>query len=231
MLKLLCCRDFLVGKLFGMVALNIPLHLQKLGSEDCGPISSLMILDYFGITSDPEEVIAKVPRHSFGTSSFDNATTMIDYGLKVHMITAQPLLFDGDFIRSNPTRHQITSRVEEAMRKEKDQGKKDTLNGLIVFIEAGGSLSLEYPSKESIVTALNDGKPVFASMFTNTIGRNQGGYHFVVIGGYKDEQFLIFNPWQPSRQKSWENADEILFGIHCSTLFDYDNGTILIVDK
>lgn len=71
-----------------MKVLDIPLHLQTKGSEDCGPTGSLMILDYFGITSDSAEVLSKVPRCNFGTSSFDNANTLMDYGLNVELVTA-----------------------------------------------------------------------------------------------------------------------------------------------
>lgn len=214
-----------------MIKLDIPLHLQKLHSEDCGPTCTLMVLDYFGITSDANEVLQKVPRCNFGTSTFDNAVVLLDYGLKVEMVMAQPLLFDGDFIRSKPSKQKIIARIKKVHDEETDQGKKDILTGLLTFINAGGTLTLAIPTKSIIETALDHGKPVMISTFTKTMGPDQGGYHFVVVGGYNDKQFLLFNPWQQSRQESWENSDEVLFGIHSSTLFDYDNGTILIVGK
>jgi|GEM_PF-2219394 len=214
-----------------MIKLSIPLHLQTEGSEDCGPTSTLMILDYFGITSDAQEVIAKVPRCNFGTSTFDNALTMMDYGLSVELVMAQPDIFDGEFIRSKPEKAAVIARVKQVIEKEKDQERQDILRSLITYVERGGKLTLAIPSKEIIQQAVKAGRPVMASMYTEALGRQLGGYHFVVIGGYNDHEFLIFNPWPTSKHISWERVDEVMFAIHSSTLFDYDNGAILLVDK
>ncbi len=214
-----------------MKVLDIPLHLQAVGSEDCGPTSSLMILDYFGITSDSAEVISKVPRCNFGTSSFDNANVLIDYGLKVEMVTAHPKIFDGNFIQTDPTHGEILEQIDKVSRKEKDKEKKEILNSLHKFVKRGGKLNISIPTIKIIKHSIDKGKPVWVSMQANALGADEGDFHTVVVGGYRVNEFLVFNPWPLSRKKSWENAERLMFGVHASTSFDYDNGTILLVDK
>lgn len=147
-----------------MKILDLPLHLQAEGSEDCGPTSSLMILDYFGITSDSSEVISRVPRCNFGTSSFDNANTMMDYGLKVELVTAHPKIFDGEFLKSNPNKEEILKQVDRAIGKEKDDERKDILRSLKKFVRRDGKLNLSIPTKQIIENSIDDGKPVWVSM-------------------------------------------------------------------
>lgn len=214
-----------------MKALKVNLHLQDEASEDCGPISSLMILDYFNITDSREEVLAKIPRCDFGTSAFDNAQVLKNYGLNVEIITAHPKVFDGDFLSKEPSTEQILDRIEDIKQKEKSVNSRQILEGLKKFIKDDGKLTLAIPVEESIKQALDENRLIFAGMYTKALGANEGGYHFVVIGGYKEDKFLIYNPWPPSRQKSWEPIDKVMFAIHCSTLFDYDNGAILVVGK
>lgn len=211
--------------------LDIPLHLQDSGSEDCGPIGTLMILDYFGKTSDRAEVLAKVPRCNFGTSSFDNAQVLLDYGLKVELITAQPKLFDGDFIRSKPSVEAILERLEQKKVSEKDEERKKIIGSLMKFMDKGGKLNLEIINKDLVIDSLNDNKPVWVSMFANALESNGGGYHTVVITGHDKDRFFINNPWPESRKQSWENADEVIYAIHVSTLFDYDNGAVFLVSN
>lgn len=214
-----------------MKVLDIPLHLQAEGSVDCGPTGSLMILDYFGVTNNAAEVIAKVPKCNFGTSSFDNALTLMDYGLEVEMVLAQPQLFDGNFIREKPSNQAILQQIETVKDKEKDREKQDIIASFATYLQKKGKVRLVIPTKEIIIAALDEGKAVWVSMYARVLGKNEGGYHTVVIAGYKDDQFLILNPWPLSRQKSWEHADDVVYGIHVSTLFDYDNGTILLVSQ
>lgn len=209
---------------------KVPLYLQKLGSEDCGPIATLMILGYFDKTSDVKEVLTKVPRSYFGTTTFDNATVLLDYGLKVDLVTRNPLIFDGDFIRSKPSGKEVKQRINEVTKKEKKSERKEILEGLLTFINKENSkLKLDIPSKDIIIEALGRGKLILASIYAKALGVNQGGYHFVVIAGIDKDKLLVLNPWPKSRQESWEDIDEVVYAIHTSTMFDYDNGSILIV--
>lgn len=210
---------------------DIPLHTQADGSEDCGPVSATMILDFFGITSDEEEVIKKVPRSYLGTSSFEVAVVLMSYGLRVRAITANPLIFDGDFIRSVPDSGQIHRKVKEAYDKEKNKDKKSTAKSVLRYLDKRGEIIVKIPAASDITGALDEGKLVFASAYARAIGEKEGGYHFIVIGGYDGDKFLIFNPLPKSRRKSWERIDEVMFAIHASTNFDYDNGSILLVGK
>ncbi len=214
-----------------MITHDVPLHIQGPDSEDCGPVSAAMILDFFHVTDNQEEVIAKVPKSYFGTTSFDNAVVLIEYGLEVTVVTANPLVFDGDFLHSNPTPEAIRKKVVVAKDNERDKGKRATIESLLRYIDKGGGLVTEIPNANHITQALDHNKLVGASTYAKAIGQNEGGYHFVVIGGYGKEKFLVYNPWPQSRHKSWERINEVMFAIHAGTTFDYDNGTLLVVGK
>lgn len=214
-----------------MTEYNLAQHLQDDESTDCGPISTLMILNYFGITSDRQLVLKKVQRSTFGTSSFANALVMQEYGLDTTLITIQPKIFDGDFIHSKPSDKSILKKVLGTQRNEKDKDKKHNLGMLASYLEKGGHFKLAIPTKQIIIDALSAGKLVWLSAYTMILGPDEGGYHAMVVAGYKDNQFLLYNPWPKSKRKSWENADEVMFAIHSVTDFDYDNGAIIVVGK
>jgi len=219
------------ARLRGMLAFDVPLHIQDKDSEDCGPVSTAMILDYFGATSDQAEVIERVPRLYEGTSAFDNGLAMLEYGLDVEAITANPLVFDGDFRQLEPDDAAIRQQIETTRKNEKEEKHAVILDGLLSFLDKGGKLTIEIPTAQHIINAIDAGKLVFASTYTKVLGKNEGSYHFVVIGGYDKNQFLIFNPWPTSRHKSWSKIDDVMFAIHTNTLYDYDNGAILLAGK
>lgn len=214
-----------------MIEYKLKQYFQDDGSEDCGPISSLMILDYFGITSDRKEVLKKVQRSNFGTSTFANALTLMEYGLDTELVTIQPKIFVGEFIKSRPSMAQIIKKVSECKSIEKIRDKKSNLSMFIDYLRSGGKFRLAIPTKQMIKTALDSGRLIWISAYTKILGENEGGHHSSVIAGYKNNEFLIYNPWPRSRKKSWENADEVMFAIHSVTDFDYDNGAIIIVGK
>lgn len=190
-----------------------------------------MILDYFGITDSKEEVLKKVERSDFGTSTFANALAMHEYGLATRLVTIQPKIFDGEFFSTNPKREQIIQKVKEQMQGENDKDKKHNLSMFVRLLKTDSDFTLAIPTKQIIINALDSGKLVWLSTYTRILGKNEGGHHSVVIAGHKDNKFLIYNPWPRSRQRSWEDADEVMFAIHSVTDFDYDNGAIILVGK
>lgn len=216
-----------------MKAYDVPAHLQDDGSEDCGPASTTMVLDFFGITADQEAVIKKVPRCNYGTDAFGNALVMQNYGLSVEVITANPLIFDGDFLRMGSTKSDIRHRIVGVRDIENDTDRKAILDRFVDAVDSNIGLITKIPTAQMIIDALNAGKLVWTSMYAQVLGKNEGKYHFIVIGGYdeSEETFLVFNPLPKSRRKSWEKIDEVMFAIHTNTLFDYDNGAVLVVGK
>lgn len=214
-----------------MKQLDVPLHLQAPGSEDCGPISSTMVLDYFGFPVTPADIIAKVPRCEWGTDTFGNANVLAEYGLKVKLVTKSPLLFNGDFLRTNPSRAAILAHIRKLESEISDKDKKGILNRLLQFLDNKGELLIEIPSEKLIKETIDNNGLVMASLYGKVLGKDEGTYHFVVVGGYNEDSFYVYNPWPKSRQKSWENQEDFMFAIHVSTLFDYDNGAILCVTK
>ena len=214
-----------------MIEYKLNQHLQDDGSTDCGPIGTLMILDYFGVTSDRKQVLKRVQRSTFGTSTFANALAMHEYGLDTTLITAQPKIFDGDFIHSKPSNKEILQKVLDTQRDEKDADKRHNLGMLADYLKAKADFELAIPTKQMIINALDAGKLVWLSTYARILGLDEGGHHTVVVGGYKDDKFLIYNPWPRSRKKSWENMNEVMFAIHSVTDFDYDNGAIIVVGK
>jgi hypothetical protein len=214
-----------------MIVHKVPQYLQDDGSEDCGPIATLMILDFFGVTSDKNEVLQKVQRSEFGTSTFANALVFEEYGLDTTLVTIQPKMFYGEFINSKPTRQQIIERVKAQNKEEKIKDKKENLGILLDYLKGEGGFGLAIPTKQLIVDALKSGKLVWASSYTRILGLHEGGHHTIVIAGYRDDEFLVYNPWPRSRKRSWENADRVVFAIQSVTDFDYDNGAVILVGK
>lgn len=211
---------------------KVPLHVQDIDSEDCGPVATTMVLDYFGLESDQHKVIAEIPKSYFGTTLFDNVIYLAKKGLKVTIVTAHPKLFDGDFLRSDPSGAQIESQITRTYDKEGNKDSKEVIAAYKQFLQTDNcTLEVAIPTLSHIYTALDEGKLILALIYGQALGKNEAGYHFVVIAGYKDRQLLVLNPWPKSRKESFEDAETFMFALHCSTLFDYDNGAIAIIGK
>ncbi len=211
--------------------INVPLRLQEVGTLDCGPVCAQMVLEYFGITQDFQSLKDKLLYNEVGTTIYDNGSLLLDLGLKVTAITAQPRLFSPEVIESITSKDLLNEVIDKKIEKVTTTRDKDNLETFKKFLNKGGGVKLEIPSFSHIKEAIDNGHPVIALLIAQALGSKEGGYHFVVVSGYDEGRVYINNPAQNSSQQAWFPIERFLYAVHASTVADFDNGTLLIVSK
>ncbi len=214
-----------------MKTINIPLKLQEKGSQDCGPVCVQMVLEYFKLNQNFDSLKEKLRYNEVGTTAYDNASLLIDEGLKVTAITAQPRLFSPDKIATITSKELLYEVIQKKMEQVTTTRDKDNLETFIKFLDKGGEFKLEIPGFSHIKEAIDNGYPVIALLIAQALGSKEGGYHFVVVSGYDEGRVYINNPAQSSSQQAWFPIERFLYAIHASTVGDFDNGTLLVVSK
>jgi len=208
--------------------LKVPLHFQADGSVDCGPTCVQMMLDYYGIKRTLPDLAAHLNYSKMGTSSFDNGTLFLSEGFSVTAVTANPLLFPADEIRSLSDHASLLLRLNQIEQKRPQWA--DNFATLRRYIEKGGVMKLEIPAFRHIKTSIDAGNPLLALTYGQALGRNQGGFHFMVVNGYKRGQVYLTNPLRQARQ-GWFPLDRFLYAVHASSVGDPDNGSLIIPSR
>lgn len=214
-----------------MKKIDIPLKLQNKGTQDCGPVCVQMVLEYFGTIRDLESLIKNLKYAKYGTSAYDNGALLLGSGLKVVAITAQPRIFPPEIISSIYSKKDLLKTIGDKKEQSKNQQDKDNLNTFEKFLEKGGEIKLEIPNFNHVKEAIDNGQLVIALLLGQALGKNEGGFHFVIISGYKENQVYITNPLEKSSQQAWFPIDRFLYALHSSTSVELDNGTLLVVSK
>lgn len=199
---------------------------QDTGSLDCGPVCVQMILKYFGLEKDIILLKENLKYNENGTSIYDNGLVLMNAGLTVTAITAQPYLFPPDL--NFNSKDSIFLRIQE--RSEKLTKYKEGLDVMVNFLQKGGGIKVEIPKFVHIKNAIDNGNPVLALVYAQALGSKEGGFHFVVVNGYNDEQVHITNPSKIATS-GWYPVEHFFYALHTSTTYDIDNGTLLVISK
>jgi hypothetical protein len=209
-----------------MKILKVPLYLQDPGSVDCGPVCSRMMLEFYGIKRTLEELRELVRYSEAGTSSFDNGSIFLAEGFSVQAVTAHPLLFPPDLQDKLRDKAKLLERINGLVGRLPD--KADNLATLRKYLDLGGEVCMEIPAFRHVKDAIDNGNPVLALMYAKALGNNEGGHHFVVVNGYKRGFVHILNPSPRATNRGWFPVERFLYAVHCHTLVDIDNGTLIV---
>ena len=209
-----------------MKKIDIEVFFQKNKSQDCGPVSTQMVLNHFGRKMKLEDIKKGMTYVAEGTYIYDNGLVVLKEGLKAELITANPLLFKqedrADLLKPGDILKHLSSL------KKKKNSKKQSISLFQEFIKNGGRVKIEIPTVEHIRKAIDKNKLVITLLYGGALGRREGGFHFIVVTGYKKGFVHINNPEKRSRQ-GWFPEKDFLYALYSSTCVDVDNGSLLIV--
>lgn len=201
-------------------------------SKDCGPVSLQMILHHFGRLQTLEELTKDLLYVEHGTYIYDNARQVMKSGCDCTLITGNPLIFPKE------AREEITGRTELlrylARRNRNRHFMRLAPQGAVgierfrAYVKVGGQFSIKVPDKADIVTAIDSGALVLALLLGQAMGECEGGFHFVVVSGYKNGHVYINNPAPKSRQ-GWFSDEDFFYALHSAAGADVDNGSLLVV--
>jgi hypothetical protein len=212
-----------------MFKFAVPYHSQKKKSSDCGPVCVQMALDFFGIKEKLPNLVKDLNYTDMGTSAYDNAILLLKRGFKVSAVTAHPLLFSPDYISKIRNNEDLVGHLDKRS-KQMNRFRKG-IKLIKDFILQGGKMQLEIPGERHVQAALKRGSLILALLDARALGSKEGGFHFVVISGYKKGFVYINNPLRESARQAWFPVDRFFYGLHTSTDVDIDNGALLIVSK
>jgi len=211
-----------------MKKINIKVFFQKNKSQDCGPVSTQMVLNHFGKEKRLEEIKTNMTYVPGGTYIYDNGLVVLGADLTAELVTANPLLFKQEERVSLKKEQDILKHLSSMKRKK--NSKKSAITLFQNFIKEGGKVKIEIPGIDHVVRAIDSNRLIIALLYGGALGRREGGFHFVVITGYKKGFVYINNPGKRTRQ-GWFPEEDFLYALHASTCVDVDNGSLLIVGK
>ncbi|MBP6924181.1 MAG: C39 family peptidase [Candidatus Pacebacteria bacterium] len=211
-----------------MKKMDIKVFYQKNKSSDCGPVSTQMVLNHFGKGMSLEEIKAKMTYVPGGTYIYDNGLVVLRKGLSAELVTANPLLFKQEERVSLKNEQDVLKHLNSIKRKK--NSKKSAITLFQDFIKNGGRVKVQIPTIEHIVKAIDNNKLIIGLLYGGALGRREGGFHFIVVTGYKKGFVHINNPGKRSRQ-GWFPEKDFLYALHSSTCVDVDNGSLLIVGE
>lgn len=209
-----------------MKKLDVPLILQEKGSVDCGATCVQMVLAYYGKHKTLQQLQSKLNYSKVGTSIYDNGCLLLQEGFHTTVVTAQPLLFPPEMLRSLKTDNDTLLYIQSELKRKRAQ--KKILKTFETYLLEGGQVTLQIPTFRHLKEAIDQDHPVIALMYAQSLGRNEGKYHFVVVSGYRDDEVFINNPWPESSRQSWFLYEQFIYGVYASTCVAVDNGTFLI---
>ena len=208
---------------------SIPYISQKKGSQDCGPVCVQMALEFFGVKEKLPNLVKDLTYTHMCTSAYDNAMLLLKRGLKISAITAHPLLFPPDHISKIRNNEDLVGILNK--RSKQLSHFREGINLIKDFILKGGKMKLEIPGEKHVQAALKNGSLVLALLDARALGSKEGGFHFVLVSGYKKGFVYINNPLRESARQAWFPVERFFYGLHASTDADIDNGTLLVVGK
>lgn len=211
-----------------MKRLKVKTLYQAAGSLDCGPICVRMILEYFGVEKTEKELKKNLFYEEEGTYIYDNGILFLEEHLKTTLITANPLLFEKEVQGKLKSKETLFKHISKYARKKPN--KKKAVGLLKKYVSQGGKVKIEIPIFEHIKNAIDSEKPVMALLYAKALGVNEGGFHFVVVSGYKKDHVYINNPG-PKARTGWFPTEDFMYALYSSTCFDIDNGSLLVVGK
>lgn len=216
-----------------MKKLDIPLFQQEIGSLDCGPTCTQMILSYYGIERSLADLQKNLTYDEMGTTIYDNGILMLTEGLKTLAITAQPLLFSPDTTPLLKNEKDIIRLLEGKGQEDLESMNKNKwiIKSMKNYLTRGGKLQIKIPVFEHLKNAIDNNSPVLVLLYAKSLGSNEGGFHFVVVSGYKRGQVYVNNPLPGSIKQGWYPIQEFLYGVYASTCVNFDNGTFLVVSR
>jgi hypothetical protein len=208
-----------------MKKLIVETLLQKIGSADCGPVAVQIILNFFGTQKTTRELKKGMHYDKMGTSIYENGLRLTAENLKVTLITANPIVFPKELQGKLKSQNMLLTHLEDFAQKRPK--KKQQTEQFKALIRAGAKISIEIPTFEQIKSAIDKKRLVLALLYGRALGDKEGGFHFVVVSGYKKDAVFINNPL-PGSRSGWFPISDFMYALYASTCADMDNGSLLI---
>jgi len=186
------------------IKLRIPYFKQR--KITCGPSSLQQVLTYYGKKITLDEILKEVKMFKYGTWT----SYLGIYAIK-HGFNAKRIYYDVNYIDPSwfkLSRDRLIRKLQVALKKEKSKIRKDGIISLLDYLKTNGKIIFQIPSKKLLIDYLRRKIPIIMCLSSTILykrrrfdlkkdKRSEYGKpvgHFVVIGGYKNGNFIINDP-------------------------------------
>lgn len=218
-----------------MKKLAVPLIRQAQESKDCGPACLAMLLQYYQVPFDLEEMKRELGMYSWGTVTPQLGIYLLKHGFKVEIITMHPLLFSLNSSFSN----QKELKAHLLSLKPSMMGEFDpvAIDQFISFIDAGGTVTPRVPILRDVETEIADERPVFVPLthwfLHNADLSPRFSIHFNVITGIDKKNVAVNDPdWGEAFGGQHEiDRNAFLYSMYASAKGGIDDACVMKVAK
>lgn len=218
-----------------MVKMKLRVPYFKQEKMTCVPSSLQQVLAYYGKKAELKDMLKLFPMYEDGTYEPYAGLYAMKLGFK-------PTLFFYNLKYMDPTwlklgKKQFLKKLKTAIKISHKKDIKRCLKSLIEYIQAGGKIKFQIPSRNLLIKYLKKNVPIMISLYS-TILHNKKRYdfkkdkpseygeltgHMVVIGGFKNGKFFVIDPSSKYGGRYWVEENKLIF----SWLF-YGGWTLVI---
>lgn len=212
--------------------LHVPLFRQPRRTRDCGLAALRMLLSYHSRDASLEDRCNELSVDEVGTYLPQLGSYLVGRSFDVEIVTMHPALFTSRDREADPKR--VLERLEGVRRNAGSARRRKLLDHFIAFVQRGGRVRVKIPDEEDLREEITHGRPVVALLTSNFLtGRKPGvNFHFNLVTGIDEKSVYVNDPLPGLRGgRRRYSIQDFFFGIHASTLGDFDNGSLMKVDR
>lgn len=221
--------------LLRMNHLEVPLLRQAEESSDCGPACLAMILEYYAIDYNFEEMKKELGVYSWGTFTPQLGRYLLQHGFAVEIVTTHPSLFSLHMQCNSvhEMQHHLSS-IRDTMKGEFDP---IALEHFISFIEAGGTLTPRIPRLHDLEQEIEEKRPVLVPITHWFLHKSdlppRFSIHFNIVTGIDHDTVTINDPdWgEEFGGKHAINRDAFLYAMYASAKGGIDDACIMKIRR
>lgn len=218
-----------------MPHLQVPLVTQAEQSSDCGPASLAMLLEYYQVPFEFEEMKRELGVYSWGTVTPQLGTYLLKNGFDVEIVTMHPALFSlhSQFVGTEDLKKHLLS-VEPKMKGEFDP---IALTKFIEFIDAGGTIVPRVPLLKDLEEEIEAARPVLVPIthwfLHQTDLPPRFSIHFNIVTGFDESTISVNDPdWgKPFGGRHTIKRNDFLYAMYASAKGGIDDACIMKVKR
>lgn len=215
--------------------LEVPFIRQAEESSDCGPACLAMILEYYQIAYNFDELKKELGVYSWGTVTPQLGRYLLQRGFAVEIVTMHPSLFSLHmrFNSANEIKDHLSS-LRNAMKGELDP---IALDHFIAFIDAGGTLIPKIPTLRDLEQEVEEKRPVLVPITHWFLHKSdlppRFSIHFNIVTGINNNTVVVNDPdWGDEFGGQHEiDRDAFLYAMHASAKGGIDDACIMKIKR
>ena len=206
---------------------------QKKNAWDCGIACVQMILKYYNINKNYEDLTKEITVYkNIGTYMPQLGLYFLEKGLKTKIITMNQYIFTKQDM--NKTQKEILELIKKLLKEPKKERFKKPLEYYKKYLEKGGEIEIKIPTKNDIQKSIQKKEPLIVNLTTNFLVLDKPIFnlHYNTIYGIDEQHIYAIDPRADEKGgKQKYTYEEYMYAIHSTNFADIDNGTIMTIKK